>query len=475
MFSLHNHTDYSNASRSFADCSHTLNDLVVRAKNLGINGIAITDHEITSSYVKAEKLSRELDFPIIMGNEIYLLKDEDDKAFREDGRNAFYPHFILLALDKIGVQQIWKLSKSAWENWYYNKGLMRTPTVMSKVEEVVGQDKGHIVASTACLGGFIGRTILKIRETKDEQEVVRLKKEIVKFINWGKSVFGEDNFYLECQPASEEQLDQIYVNDFIKNISKGMGVPYIITTDSHYLRKEDLPLHSAFLNAKEDEGDEREVESFYKTAYLMSEEEVKEYFIKNNGWTDSEFQIAVDNTEKIGEKWKKYSLYHKPIIPKRDIPKDFKCSPMFFPNNMEYINKCLNSEYEQDRFLMYLLEQAIKERIPKEDYQETFERIELELTEIWLVSESIEDRMSAYFNTMNKNIEICWQEANAICGVGRGSGVSSIIDYLLDITQINPLKMPVDMPFWRFMDRSRPELPKVYWALIVNLAKGCAI
>lgn len=461
MYSLHNHTDYSNASRSFADCSHTLTELVDRARQLGLNGIAVTDHEITSSFVRAEKLSKELNFPIIMGNEIYLLKDEDDKRFREDGREAFYPHFILLALDKIGVQQIWKLSKSAWENSYHNKGLMRTPTVMSKVEEVVGANKGHLIASTACLGGFVSRTILKIRESKDEQEIINLKKEIISFINWGKSVFGEDNFYLECQPASAEQHDQIYVNNFIKNISKGMGVPYIITTDSHYLRKEDLPLHSAFLNAKEDEGDEREVETFYKTAYLMSENEVKEYFIKNNGWTEEEFKTAIDNTEKIGDMWKKYSLYHKPIIPKRDIPKNFKCSPMFFPNNMEYINKCLNSQYEQDRFLMYLLEQAIKERIPKEDYQETFERIELELTEIWLVSESIEDRMSAYFNTMNKNIEICWQEANAICGVGRGSGVSSIINYLLDITQINPLKMPVDMPFWRFIHRSRHELADI--------------
>lgn len=461
MYSLHNHTDYSNASRSFADCSHTLKDLVTRAKDLGLSGIAITDHEITSSFVRAEKLSKELNFPIIMGNEIYLLDDENDKKFREDGREAFYPHFILLALDKEGVQQIWKLSKSAWENGYYNKGLMRTPTKMSDVEKVIKSNKGHVIASTACLGGFIGRTILKIRESANQEEITYLKKEIMRFINWGKSVFGEDNFYLECQPASIEQHDQIYVNNFIKNISKGMGVPYIVTTDSHYLKKEDLPLHSAFLNAKEDEGDEREVEAFYKTAYLMSEDEVKEYFIKNNDWTEEEFKTAIDNTIKIGSRWDNYSLYHKPIIPKRDIPKDFKCSPMFFPNNMEYINKYLNSDYEQDRFLMYLLEKAIKERVPKEDYQETFERIELELTEIWLVSESIEDRMSAYFNTMNKNIEICWQEANAVCGVGRGSGVSSIINYLLDITQVNPLKMPIDMPFWRFIHRSRKELADI--------------
>lgn len=468
MFSLHNHTDFSNASRGFSDCSHKLRDLVMRAKELSLKGLAITDHEITSSYVKAKALEEELNFPVICGNEIYLVSNQQDLMLRNgDVDGGYFPHFILLALDRVGIQQIWELSAKAWTGAYHKKGLIRTTTTMSDIEKVIGSNKGHVVASQACLGSQISRWALDGLQNPERMEM--REKQIHNFIAWCFDTFGEGNFYLEIQPATEAQWEQRMVNDYILNIAKKHNYEYIFTTDSHYLKKELLPLHKAFLNSKEG-GDERETEKFYATAYLMSEDELRSYF---SHWSKEDVDRGINNTIKIGERAQKYSLFHKQIIPKIEFENGWKVSPFFFPCNREYITKFLNSEHDQDRYLMYLIEKGMKEHIAKEDYEETFDRIEEELAEFWHISISLEDRMSAYFVTMAKNIELCWDEAQAIVGTGRGSGVSSMTNYLLGITQINPLKMPVEMPFWRFINRERVELPKIYWALIVNLAKGC--
>lgn len=452
-FSLHNHTEYSNASRAFADSSIKLKDLILRAKELGLRGIAITDHEITGSFAKAKKLEEELDFPIILGNEIYLVTPQQNKKLREEyKKDMYFPHFILLALDKIGAEQLWELSSIAWENAF--QGTNRTPTLTTDLERIINQNKGHIVASTACLGGQLGKWVIDMSVNPSMADI-RLQQ-IVNFIKWGRDLFGEDNFYLEMQPATEEQKEQRLLNEFILKYSKKHNVPYIITTDSHYLKRELLSFHSAFLNSKPN--DDRETEKFYRTAYLMSEEELRSYF---DYFDKQDIDRGLLNTIKIGERVKKYSLTHKQIIPKIPVPNNYKIQPSFFPTEYVYIHKFLNSPYEQDRYLMYLINKGITEKINPKDYKETFERIELEVTEFWHISEQLEDRISAYFVTMSKLIDLCWEEANAIVGTGRGSGVSSVINYLLNITQINPLKMPVPMPFWRFMDRERPDLPDI--------------
>lgn len=467
MFSLHNHSDFSNASRGFSDSSIRLRDLVENAKALGLEGIAITDHEITSSFHKAKQLEEELDFPVILGNEIYLVSDVQDELLRNDYQAGMYfPHFILLSLDKIGTQQLWELSSRAWKSSYHKAGLMRTTTTMRDIEEIIGNNKGHIVASSACLGSQIARWALD--GATNPQNAAFRKQQILQFINWCVSVFGEDNFYLECQPASEEQVEQQFYNQYILELHRETGVPYIITTDSHYIGKDNLRLHKAYLNSKDSQG-EREVDAFYKTAYLMSEEELRGYF--EPYWTKEQFDLGIENTRRIGRRAKRYNLKHSQIIPKIKFDKGWSLDESFFPcSDYEYINKFVHSPYEQDRYLMYLIQKSMWHKIKPLDYKMTFDRIEEELTEFWLISEKIGDRMSAYFNTMSKNIDIIWEDADSLVGVGRGSGVSSIINYILGITQINPLLMPVELPFWRFINRDRVELPKIYWVLIVNLA-----
>lgn len=472
MYGLHNHTDFSNASRGFSDSSIGLRDLVESAKKLGLEGIAITDHEITSSFHKAKLLEEELDFPVLLGNEIYLVSEVQDEMLRNNFQQGMYfPHFLLLSLDKKGTQQLWELSSRAWKGAYHQRGLMRTTTTMKDIEEIIGQDKGHVVASSACLGSQIAKWVLDGIKNGPAQMAMR-KQQILQFISWCLNTFGKDNFYLECQPASAEQEDQILYNQCILELHKETGVPYIITTDSHYLEKDRLRLHAAYLNSK-DGGGEREVEAFYKTAYLMSEQEVRSYF--EPYWTQEQIDIGIENTRRIGKRAKRYNLKHNQIIPKIRFDKGWQVNASFYPcNEYEYINRFVHSEYEQDRYLMYLLQKNMINKISPLDFKETFDRIEEELTEFWFISEKIGDRMSAYFNTMAKNIDIIWEDADSIVGPGRGSGVSSIVDYILGITQINPLKMPVEMPFWRFINRDRVELPKIYWALIVNPTKGCA-
>lgn len=460
MYTLHNHTDYSNASRGFSDSSMKVETLIRRAKELGLSGCAITDHEITGSFIEAKKLEKELDFPVILGNEIYLVSDYQDYLLRNEYESGmYYPHFILLALDEIGVRQLWELSARAWTNAYNQRGLIRTTTKMSDIEAVIGKDKGHIVASSACLGSQLGRWSQDAVENPNNGE--KRKRQILKFIEWAITTFGDGNFYLEMQPATAEQTEQIEVNNYLLNISKITGVPYIITTDSHYLKKELLFHHSKFLNSKEG-GGEREVEKFYKTAYLMSQNEVIEYF--KPYWEMKDIMIGIDNTIEIGKRAKRFTLHHNQIIPKIEFKEGWTVDKNFFPRfpeNYPYIEKFLNSPHDQDKYLMHLIEEGMKKKIKPEAYTRTFKRIEEELTEFWIISDQIGDRMSAYFVTMNKNIDICWNDANAIVGVGRGSGVSSMTNYLLDITQVNPLDMPVSMPFWRFIDRNRPELPDI--------------
>lgn len=103
------------------------------------------------------------------------------------------------------------------------------------------------------------------------------------------------------------------------------------------------------------------------------------------------------------------------------------------------------------------------------EWVETFERVNLECEEILGISEAGGYNMSAYFITMSKFIDIIWDEANAILGVSRGSALGFMINYLLGIVQANPLKQPAELPHWRFIERNKVELPKQYWAYVVNL------
>ncbi len=157
FYSIHNH-DYGSNIKLLDSISRP-KDLVNKAIELGFNGLAITNHEVLSTHVDyleiRDKLKKDnIDFQIIFGNEIYLMTEQEFE------NPVKFWHFILLAKDEIGYKQIRELSSRAWNRMKISSKQKRTPTFYSDFDEVVGNDKGHLIASSACLGNFLVHCIL---------------------------------------------------------------------------------------------------------------------------------------------------------------------------------------------------------------------------------------------------------------------------------------------------------------------------
>lgn len=464
MWSLHNHSDYSNASLGFADTINKLEDLILRAKEIGLKGICITDHECLSAHYKAQVLSQKYDFPVALGNEIYLQSPEDYEEAKENYKSGitYYPHFILIAIDDIGHEQLRQLSSIAWkDNSYWAGGILRRPTKTIDIEKIIGGNKGHIIASTACLGSFFAHKVLQLINAeiaKNEDIIYDIKVQIDNFIQWCIDIFGLDNFVIEIQPAALKDNEQWLYNQRAIKIAKAYDLKYIITTDSHYLGKEDNVIHKSFLNSKDAE---REVDDFYATAYLMSEQEVREYF-KNN-ISEEDLNNAINNTDYIGSKINEYDLSHTQIIP-LITPKNFelKHSLIDYYDKYEYIKNYAYSKREQDRYLLYQIENTLYEKIDKNNIELAIDRIDKELKELWIISNTLNQPIGGYYNTFAKIIEIVWSDGDSLVCPNRGSTGVMLIAYLLGITQINPLPMGNLMPHWRHISAERGfDLPDI--------------
>ena len=198
--SLHNHTDYSNLK--FRDSINTVPGIIDYAIELGHKCIAITEHDCISSSIVAEDYYDKIkekypDFKIILGNEIYLVRNDLTADNFIVGKDKYY-HFILLAKDAIGHQQIRELSTRAWLRSYVLRNQRRVPTYYRDLEEIIGVNPGHVIAATACLGSYLSTNLLEYHINKSEE----LYQKVIKWCNYIISIFGKDNFYLEMQPIS---------------------------------------------------------------------------------------------------------------------------------------------------------------------------------------------------------------------------------------------------------------------------------
>ena len=430
---LHNHTEYSNLK--LRDCIVKIQDLVDRAISYGYNGIAITDHEILSGHIEAYKIGQKVkethpDFKVILGNEIYLI---DEHEYRNAPK---YYHFILLAKDKIGYEQLRQLSSRAWRRAYMEKGMLRTPTFYQDINEVIKNDKGHLIASTACLGGLLDYAIVHKRT-----------EEFNRFVQWGITTFGKDCFYLEMQDSDSDE--QRIANTTIIRAAKHFGLNTIVTSDVHYLDAKDKEIHKAFLNSKEEDG--RETEQFYKYTYLKKLDEI--YRILSY-LPKEEVTKAINNTQKVYEAIEDFSLLHPTIVPERK-PAPFQLSHKLRPfyENYDAIRRFAESDYEQDRYLLYLIERGLDEKriVPTPDIAD---RINTELDVVWCISEKLNQRLSAYLNLVRNIVDIIWEVS--FVGVSRGSAASFYINYLIGITQMNP--MLYNVPYWRFANKERADM-----------------
>ena len=137
-FCPHTHTEMSNFR--LLDCINKLPDLIKRGKEIGLSGLAITDHETIAQSIRVCKLQKENpDFKIAIGNEIYLTDT------RENGIKHY--HFILIAKDLEGHRQLRELSSKAWMQSYWDRGLERVPTLKSELKEIITQNPGHLIAT----------------------------------------------------------------------------------------------------------------------------------------------------------------------------------------------------------------------------------------------------------------------------------------------------------------------------------------
>ena len=277
-FEMHSHSDMSNIR--LIDCINTVDSLIDYAIEIGLEGICLTDHEALGNWVKLDQKRQKIqeknpNFKIGYGNEIYLVDERES--------NQRYWHFILIAKDPIGAKMLRKLSSNSWMNSYFDRGMERVPTLKAEIMACVEEfGKGHLIASSACLGSELDYCILEMDKAERVGNIegkAEYYYRIVDFVNWCKSIFGDD-YYFEIQPAQSKE--QMIVNRRMKALSDYFGVKIVVTTDAHYLKKTDREVHKAFLNSKQ--GD-REVDEFYAYAYLQTTEEV----IENLAGTDLDY------------------------------------------------------------------------------------------------------------------------------------------------------------------------------------------
>lgn len=431
-YSLHVHT--SNGSNClFLDSINKPAELVSYAKKLGLGGIACTDHASISAWVnflaERDKIQEaKEDFKIMLGVEAYLIDESEYKNAKK------YYHFLLIAKDDIGRRQLFELTSKSWDRSYMERGIRRVPIFYQDIEAL--KDKGHLIASSACLGGFIPKLIL-------DHDV----EGVWNFIVWCKENFGEENFFLEIQPNDHSEEQKI-VNRAIIKISEQVNVPYIITTDAHYLQKEDAPIHDAFLNSREARG-VRETSPFYDYTYIMSEEEIYEV-MGNMGLSKEEIRLGLENTALVANLIEDFDFRGDTIVPQRKLP-EFEIEHLLseWYDTHPTIKYFSEGEYLQDKFLLYLIEKGIKDKNITIGEAEA-DRIEIELDVLKYLSEAMDQRMSAYLNLVQEIVDVGWEVS--FCGCSRGSAMAFYVNYLIGITQINPI--PYNVPYWRFLNKA---------------------
>lgn len=383
---------------------------------------------------------------MILGNEIYLCRNGLNGQNFIRGTDKYF-HFLLLAKDAQGHEQIRELSTRAWKRSWMNGKMRRVPTYYQDIIDIIGKNPGHVIGSTACLGGFLGTKLLQwAQEGYDED----FYQNIIGWLLRIKEIFGKDNFFLEMQPSNNKE--QIFVNKEIIKLSEQLDIPYILTTDTHYLKKEDASIHKAYLNSQE--GD-REVDSFYASTYLMSTEEIEEYI--EPYLTQEQIEKSYKNILKIKEMCQDYSLLKPLKIPslKWKTPSD-KSNVLIqykYCNEIPMLKTFLSSDFEGDRIMARLIIDKLENNVELQ-YKESYEQLEENLKMTWISSEVNKAHWSAYFLNLQGVIDTCW-EAGSLVGPGRGSGVGFYLLYILDLIQINPLWESTPTFAWRFLNPNR--------------------
>lgn len=391
---LHVHSEFS-----LLDGANRIKDLPVRAKELGMDSIAITDHGVMFGVIDFYKACKANGVKPIIGCEVYVApRTRFDKEPNIDNK---YNHLILLAKNNNGYKNLSKLVSLGFIDGYYYK-----PRIDKEILEKYHED---LICCSACLAGEVAQSILKDDMQKAEETAM-----------WFKNLFGED-YYLEVQANSLRE--QALVNQKLITLARKLDIPLIATNDAHYLKKEDYYNHEVLLCVQTGKRmtDEDRMSFTTNDYYIKSPEEMEEYF--------SNIPEVLENTVKIAEKCNVEFEFGNTILPNYDVPPEFE-------THYDYLRK-LSSDGMKKRY---------GDNIP----QEILDREEYELSVIKKMG------YVDYFLIVWDYINYAKSQGIPV-GPGRGSGAGSIVAYSIGITDIDPIKY--NLIFERFLNPERISMP----------------
>ena len=393
---LHVHTEYS-----LLDGSNKIKEYVARAKELGMNSAAITDHGVMYGVIDFYREARKQGINPILGCEVYVAPNSRFDREVTGGDDRYY-HLVLLAENNEGYENLTKIvSKGFVEGYYYkprvDKELLRTC------------HKG-IIALSACLAGEVPRYLTKGMYEEAKDRALEYQE-----------IFGKGNYFLELQDHGIP--DQQLVNQQLMKLSQETGIELVATNDVHYTYADDAKAHDILLCIQTGKklSDENRMRYEGGQYYVKSEEEMAALF--------PYARQALENTQKIADRCSVEIEFGVTKLPKYDVPEGY--------TSWEYLQKLCYEGLDQ------------RYRTPS---QELKDRLAYELDTIRHMG------YVDYFLIVWDFIKYAKDHGIAV-GPGRGSAAGSIVSYCLGITTIDPIHY--QLLFERFLNPERVSMPDI--------------
>ena len=405
---LHNHSDYS-----LLDGASQVPKIVERAKQLGMESIALTDHGVMYGVLELVKNCKKFGIKPIIGNEMYVINGSiNDPQPKKEKRY----HLVVLAKNLIGYKNLVKLTTLSHLDGMRGRGIFSRPCIDKRLLQ---KYKEGLIVSTACLGGEIPQAILKGRIDVAENTA-----------KWFKNVFGDD-FYLEIQDHGS--LEDRIVNVEIIKISKKLGIKVIASNDAHYISNKDVGAHDALLCVLTGKliSDQKRLR-YTGTEFIKDEEQMLNLF---NDHLDKEIiKEAIENTYQASQKVEEFDLFGDYRMPKYPLL-----------GNKEAID-----------FLREISEEGLKNRLFKSSFGEINEDYKKRLNNELKIIQDM--GFPDYFLVVWDYIKFARDNFIPV-GPGRGSAAGSLVAYSLQITNIDPVKH--GLLFERFLNPARKSMPDI--------------
>ncbi len=397
---LHVHTEYS-----LLDGSAKISELVARTKELGMNSIAITDHGVMYGVIDFYKAAKNIGVKPVLGCEVYVASGS--RLNKENSKDNFYYHLVLLAENNVGYQNLIKLvSYSFTEGFYYK------PRVDI---ELLRKHSEGLIALSACLSGPVAKTLLNVSYSAALKQAVLYNE-----------IFGHGNFFLEIQDHGI--AEQQSVNRQLVTMSKETGIPLVCTNDVHYINAEDEVSHDILLciQTQKTVNDEDRMRYEGGQYYLKSPKQMGDIF--------NFAKEALENTQKIADRCNVEITFGEYKMPKFNVPEGYTA--------FEYLKLvCMQGLGE------------LYSDIKNSDTLSSLEkRLDYELNVIYQMG------FVDYFLIVWDFIKYA-RDNGIIVGPGRGSAAGSLVSYTLHITNIDPIKH--GLIFERFLNPERITMPDI--------------